>query len=223
MSGRRLRDRIVRRAKAVGLDLSEPVLVGFEEYFAELARWNRKINLTALALDGDGSDDAVDRLLIEPAVAAKYIPATAKALLDIGSGGGSPAIPIKLCRPELSLTMVEVKVRKSVFLRQVARTLGLDHTQVETSRFEELLARPDLHESLDVVTVRAVKLDIPTLLGIQAFLKPAGFLLNFTSGEDVVPSPPPPLRPKGTHILTPENQSRLVVFQKQRIGQRRST
>lgn len=217
---RRLRDRIVRRAKAVGLDLPEHVLAGFEGYFSELARWNRKINLTALALDGDGSDDAVDRLLIEPAVAARYIPPSAKSVLDIGSGGGSPAIPIKICRPDLALTMVEVKVRKSVFLRQVSRTLGLSNTQVETSRFEELLARPELHESLDVVTVRAVKLDIATLLGIQAFLKPSGYLLNFTSGEDVVPAPPPPLRPRGTHILTPENQSRLVVFQKQRVGQR---
>lgn len=220
MNARRLHERIVRRAKAVGLDLSETVLAGLEAYFAELARWNRKINLTALALDGDGSDEAVDRLLIEPAVASKFIPASAKLLLDIGSGGGSPAVPIKLCRPDLALTMVEVKVRKSVFLRQVSRLLGLDHTQVETSRFEELLARPDLHESVDVVTVRAVKIDPATLLGIQAFLKPSGYLLNFTSGEDPVPAPPPPLKPRGVHILIPENQSRLVVFQKQRIGQR---
>ncbi len=218
MSGKRLRERIVRRTKAVGLDLSEPLLDGFEAYFSELARWNRKINLTALALDGDGSDDAVDRLLVEPAVAARYIPASAKSLLDIGSGGGSPAIPIKLCRPDLAVTMVEVKVRKSVFLRQVARSLGLERTQVETSRFEELLARPELHESLDVATVRAVKLDTATLLGIQAFLKPSGYLLNFTSGQDVLASPPPPLKPRGAHILIPENQSRLVVFQKQRVG-----
>ena len=147
VSAKRLHERIVRRAKAVGLDLPETVLAGLEAYFAELARWNRKINLTALALDGDGSDEAVDRFLIEPAVASKYIPASAKSLLDIGSGGGSPAVPIKLCRPDLALTMVEVKVRKSVFLRQVSRLLGLDRTQVETSRFEELLARPDLHES----------------------------------------------------------------------------
>lgn len=220
VNARRLHERIVRRAKAVGLDLSETVLAGLEAYFAELARWNRKINLTALALDGDGSDEAVDRLLIEPAVASKFIPASAKLLLDIGSGGGSPAVPIKLCRPDLALTMVEVKVRKSVFLRQVSRLLGLDHTQVETSRFEELLARPDLHESVDVVTVRAVKIDPATLLGIQAFLKPSGYLLNFTSGEDPVPAPPPPLKPRGVHILIAENQSRLVVFQKQRIGQR---
>ena len=220
MSGRRVRDRIVRRAKVVGLELPDSVIDGFEAYFAELARWNRKINLTALSLDGDGSDEAVDRLLIEPAVASRYIPAPSLSLLDIGSGGGSPAIPIKLCRPDLSLTMVEVKVRKSVFLRQVSRSLGLERTQVETSRFEELLARPDLHESQDVVTVRAVRIEQTTLLGIQAFLRPSGLVLNFTSGEDAVPSPPPPLKPQGAHILVHENQSRLVIFQKQRIGTR---
>ncbi len=215
MSGRRLRDRILRRAKVAGLDLPESVLDGFETYFAELARWNRKINMTALSLDGDGSDEAVDRLLIEPAVAVRYFPASSRSLLDIGSGGGSPAIPIKLCRPDLSLTMVEVKVRKSVFLRQVSRSLGLERTQVETSRFEELLVRPDLHESLDVVTVRAVKIEQTTLLGIQAFLRPSGYLLNFSTGEDAVASPPPPLKRRGLHILVHENQSRLVVFQKQ--------
>ena len=220
MSGRRVRDRILRRAKVVGLELPESVIDGFEAYFAELARWNRKINLTALSLDGDGSDEAVDRLLIEPAVASRYIPASSSLLLDVGSGGGSPAIPIKLCRPDLSLTMVEVKVRKSVFLRQVSRSLGLERTQVETSRFEELLVRPDLHESQDVVTVRAVKIEQTTLLGIQAFLRPSGFVLNFTSGEDAVPNPPPPLKPQGSHILIHENQSRLVIFQKQRIGAR---
>ncbi len=220
MSGRRLRDRIVRRAKLVGLELPESIFDIFEAYFTELARWNRRINLTALPIDGDGSDEAVDRLLIEPAVASRHIPTSARSLLDIGSGGGSPAIPIKICRPELSLTMVEVKVRKSVFLRQVARSLGLEGTLVETSRFEELLVRPDLHESLDVVTVRAVRIEQPTLLSIQAFLRPSGHLLNFTSGEDAVPDPPPPLRLRGSHILIPENQSRLVVFQKQRIGPR---
>lgn len=218
MSARKLRDRIVRRARAVGLDLGDGVLTGFETYLAELARWNRKINLTALSLEGEGTDEAVDRLVIEPAVAARHIPGAAKSLIDIGSGGGSPAIPIKLCRPDLSLTMVEVKVRKSVFLRQVSRTLALTHTQVENARFEELLARPELHESLDVVSVRAVKLDIATILGVQAFLRTGGLLLNFTSGEDGLSSPPPPLRARGSHILTLENQSRLVIYQKQRVG-----
>ena len=128
---------------------------------------------------------------------------------------------MKLARPDLSLTMVEVKVRKSVFLRQVARLLQLAKTEVENTRFEELLARPALHENLDVLSIRAVRIDTSTLLSLQAFIKPGGHLLNFAAGSDSI-DPPPPLRLRAVHTLIPENQSRLVVIQKQRIG-RRST
>ncbi len=199
--------------------MAPSLLDGLETYFLELARWNRKINLTAFQIDDDGTDEAVDRLLIEPVVAARFIPANAKQLLDIGSGGGSPAVPMKLARPELALTMVEVKVRKSVFLRQVARLLQLSQTVVENARFEELLARPALHENMDVVSIRAVRIDTSTLLSIQAFIKPGGHLLNFAAGSDPI-DPPPPLRLRAVHSLIPENQSRLVVIQKQRIGLR---
>jgi 16S rRNA (guanine(527)-N(7))-methyltransferase RsmG len=219
VSAKRLRERIARRARNVSLDVAPALLDGLETYFLELARWNRKINLTAFQIDDDGSDEAVDRLLIEPVLAARHIPANAKLLLDIGSGGGSPAVPMKLARPDLALTMVEVKVRKSVFLRQVARLLQLTKTEVENARFEELLARPALHENVDVVSIRAVKIDTSTLLSIQAFVKPGGHLLNFAAGSDPI-DPPPPLRLRAVHSLIPENQSRLVVIQKQRIGSR---
>lgn len=219
MSAKRLRERIARRARNVGLDLSPTLVDGLETYFLELARWNRKINLTAFQIDDDGSDEAVDRLLIEPVLAARFIPANAKQLLDIGSGGGSPAVPMKLARPDMALTMVEVKVRKSVFLRQVSRLLQLTKTEVENARFEELLARPALHENMDVVSIRAVRIDTSTLLSIQAFIKPGGHLLNFAAGSDPI-DPPPPLRLRAVHSLIPENQSRLVVIQKQRIGAR---
>ena len=219
MSGKRLHERIVRRARNVGLEVIPDLVDGLAAYFLELARWNRKINLTAFQIDDDGSDEAVDRLLIEPVLAARFIPTSAKSLLDVGSGGGSPAVPMKLARPDLALTMVEVKVRKSVFLRQVSRHLHLSDTEVENARFEELLARPPLHETIDVVSIRAVRLDSSTLLGIQAFLRPAGHLLNFASASDPE-APPPPLRIRGVHTLIPENQSRLVVMQKQRIGAR---
>jgi len=219
VSAKRLRERIARRARNVSLEMAPSLLDGLEAYFLELARWNRKINLTAFQIDDDGSDEAVDRLLIEPVVAARFIPANAKQLLDIGSGGGSPAVPMKLARPDLALTMVEVKVRKSVFLRQVARLLQLSQTAVENARFEELLARPALHENMDVVSIRAVRIDTSTLLSIQAFIKPGGHLLNFAAGSDPI-DPPPPLRLRAVHSLIPENQSRLVVIQKQRIGSR---
>lgn len=218
MSQKRLVDRIARRARSAGIDPSSVVLGSLAQYFSELAKWNRKINLTALAVDGDGSDEAVDRLLIEPLLACKFLPPTSGRLLDVGSGGGSPAIPIRIVRPDLTLTMVEVKVRKSAFLRQVSRHLQHSGTTVETCRFEQLLASPQLHEAFDVVTVRAVKVDKSMLLNLQAFLRPEGLLLNFTTGDVVEPQPPLVLR--DLVALVPENLSRLAIFAKRQVGPR---
>ena len=96
-------------------------------------------------------------------------------MLDIGSGGGSPAIPMKLAAPGISLRMVESKTRKAAFLREVVRTLELDRTAVDAVRFEELLSRPTLHDAVDVVTMRAVRVDRKTLAELQSFVRPGGF------------------------------------------------
>ena len=151
----------------------------------------------------EGDDEAIDRLLIEPVVAARYIPENARTLLDAGSGGGSPAIPLKLASRNLALRMVEVKTRKAVFLREAVRALGLRDAEVETSRFEELLPRAELHEALDLVSIRAVRIETRTLNTLQAFLRPGGKLLLFrgASKSDLEDSPPPPLAWMATYPL----------------------
>jgi 16S rRNA (guanine527-N7)-methyltransferase len=218
MSTRELRDRLRRRAKHAGVALDPPVLAGFERYYQLLARWNQKINLTAFALPPGGTDNAVDRLLIEPLLAAQHVPAGAKTLIDAGSGGGSPAIPLKLALPHLALWMIESKTRKSVFLIEATRELGLAQTHVETTRFEELLSRPDLHEAADVVTMRAVRLEAKVLMTLQAFLRPGGHLLLFRGpgGSDLSDSLTAPLQSKATYPLVESLRSRLVVLVKSR-------
>jgi 16S rRNA (guanine527-N7)-methyltransferase len=198
----------------------EPGLIdGLETYFQLLTKWNAKINLTAFRLTPEGDDAAIDRLLIEPVVAARYIPENARTLLDAGSGGGSPAIPLKLASTNLSLRMVEVKTRKAVFLREAVRALGLRDAEVETSRFEELLPRAELHEAVDLVSIRAVRIDIRTLNSLQAFLRPGGKLLLFrgASKSDLEDSPPPPLAWMATYPLVDSLHSKLVVLSKTRV------
>jgi 16S rRNA (guanine527-N7)-methyltransferase len=220
VSGRDLRDRIRRRAKHAELQLEPTLLAGLEAYYQLLAKWNAKVNLTAFPLSSSGEDEAVDRLLIEPVAAARYLPPMARTLLDAGSGGGSPAIPLKLAAPAISLRMVESKTRKAVFLREAVRVLNLDHTVVETSRFEELLARPELHEALDVLTVRAVRIEPKVLMTLQAFLRPKGQLLLFRAATrgDVIESFTPPLVWKATYPLIGSLRSRLVVLEKVSVG-----
>jgi 16S rRNA (guanine527-N7)-methyltransferase len=212
VAARDFRTRLSRRAAKVGVFLPESLSDGLTSYYELLSRWNRKINLTAL----DNPDEAIDRLLLEPILAARHLPAGDIDIMDIGSGGGSPAIPLKLAATSSSrLTMVEVKARKSAFLREAVRTLALDKTTVETSRYEELLARPDLHEAFGLLSLRAVRVEVRTLLTLQAFIRPGGliFLFRGPSGPDA-PEVVPPLRWTGTYPLVESLQSRLTVLQK---------
>lgn len=219
MANREFRDRLKRRAKSAGISLESGLIDGLETYYRLLTKWNAKINLTAFGLVPEGSDEAIDRLLIEPVVAARYVPEKARTLLDAGSGGGSPAIPLRLASPSLSLRMVEVKTRKAVFLREAVRALGLTNVAVETSRFEELLPRAELHEALDLVSVRAVRVERRTLNTLQAFLRPGGMLLLFrgSSKNDLEDSPPPPLSWLATYPLVDPLHSKLVVLSKSRV------
>lgn len=219
MNARQFTDRLQRRALKAGLTVSPELAGRLEAYYRLLAVWNAKVNLTGLDL-GDASDDAFDRLLIEPLAAVRYVSADAARMLDVGSGGGSPAIPFKLAAPHLSLTMIESKTRKSVFLREVIRSLSLEQTEVVTARFEELLTRPDFHESHDIITIRAVRTETRVLAGLQAFLRPGGLLLLFRgpAGGDAAESVNPALVWRGTYPLVESLRSRLVVLEKRRLG-----
>lgn len=219
MANREFRERLKRRAKAANLSLEVALLEQLEIYYQLLTKWNAKINLTAFRLVPEGEEGAIDRLLIEPVVAARYVPANARTLLDAGSGGGSPAIPLKLASANLHLRMVEVKTRKAVFLREAVRELALRDAEVETTRFEELLPRAELHEALDLVSIRAVRVETRTLLTLQAFLRPGGKLLLFrgASKKDLEDSPPPPLSWMATYPLLDSLHSKLVVLSKTRV------
>ena len=219
MANREFRERLSRRAKSAGISLEPSLVESLETYYQLLAKWNSKINLTAFKLTPGGDDSAIDRLIIEPVVAAAYVPANARTLLDAGSGGGSPALPLKLAAKNLSLRMVEVKTRKAVFLREAVRELDLRDVAVETSRFEELLPRAELHEALDLVSIRAVRIETRTLNTLQAFLRPGGKLMLFrgSSKNDLEDSPPPPLSWMATYPLVESAHSKLVVLSKSRV------
>jgi 16S rRNA (guanine527-N7)-methyltransferase len=197
------------------LFFSDELVEKLDAFNALLFRWNQKINLTSIA----DPDEAIDRLLLEPLLAARHIPALATRLMDVGSGGGSPAIPLKLALPQLHLTMVEAKVRKSAFLREASRQLGLTTTEVETTRVEELLAQPHLHEAFDLISMRAVRIESRMLNTIQAFLKPGGHVLLFRGPHG--PAEPlvvPPLQWIDTYPLVEALQSRATLLQKRPIG-----
>ena len=208
---RQVADRIARRANRAGIEIDSPLLAALAAYVDLLMRWNRRINLTALTDD----DDGIDRLVIEPLVAAQRLPRHDAVVTDIGSGGGSPAVPMKLAAPSVRLRMVESRTRKAAFLREVVRRLALEETAVEACRFEELANREELAAQSDVVSVRAVRTGARMLGGIEPLLKTDGVVFLFKSrNDDAVPAP---WRVDGAYpLLGPA--SRLLVLRKHRRG-----
>jgi len=142
-----------------------------------LTKWNRTVNLTALSLE-PLSDQALDRLLLEPLLAAREATSTDRSLVDIGSGGGSPAIPLKIAAPWLRLVMIESRARKSAFLREVVRELGWQDATVETARLEALAASADPPQA-DLVSLRAVRADERLWAQVSQLLAPSGRVLWF--------------------------------------------
>ena len=170
-------ERLCARAEGAGLVLNRETAGRLADYLELLLRWNRRINLTAL----DNTDDGLDRLVIEPLLAARYIPDDAESAIDIGSGGGSPALPIKIARPGLFVRMVESRRRKAAFLREAVRCLGLGEVVVESSRYEALRERSGLGEEHDVLTVRGVHVDGGVVDELQWLVRPGGRMLLFSA------------------------------------------
>ena len=149
-------------------------------YYQLLSRWNRRINLTSLRLE-PLLDATLSRLLIEPLAAARYMPQFPINWIDVGSGGGSPAFPLKIVRPSAKLTLIEVRTRKAAFLTETARELRLTDVTVMNARFEDVAASSDASRVAALVTVRAVKTDKALVFAIEAVLQSNGQVFLFGS------------------------------------------
>ena len=179
-------ERLTRRAALAGVALHHPVTGVLFNYLDLLRRWNRKINLTALPLE-EPSDETLDRLLIEPLSIAEKLQNSSGLWFDLGSGNGSPAIPIRLLRDKYSLTMVESRSRKAAFLRECVRELKLIRTEVMCARFEALSGSHSLVGAVELITTRAVRVDRSLVAVSDRLLTARGQLVPIGYS-----GPPPP-------------------------------
>jgi 16S rRNA (guanine(527)-N(7))-methyltransferase RsmG len=174
----------MRLASAAGLSIPRDLAERLEVYLSLLGRWNRRINLTGLEVDPPDAE-AIDRLIIEPLAAARFLPPGDLVALDIGSGGGSPALPLQAAAPQLRFVLIEATARKVAFLREAIRVMGLSGVDVEACRFENFSASEEEHERVDLVTLRAVRLEKALVRGIWQVLRPDGNLFWFDTREAI--------------------------------------
>lgn len=156
------------------LDLSPALGSALAVYLAELDLWRRRINLTGKLTAEALAGHAIESLLALPLITH------GARLIDIGSGGGFPSVPLAAARPDLQVTMLEPRAKRAAFLRHVSRLLGLRATEVIEEQVERLR-----EPRWDVATTRGVG-DIARRIGAGSFLRPSGLLLAWTTEPESV-------------------------------------
>ncbi len=146
----------------------------FAAYLALLLKWNAKTNLTAIR-DEEG---ILSRHFLESILCARALPSGITTLLDFGSGAGFPGLPIALLRPDIAVTLAESQNKKSAFLREAIRTLGVT-AAVHSARAETLTAR------FDCVTLRAVDNMQQAIPAALQLLAPKGTLAVLTTLDNI--------------------------------------
>ena len=138
-------------------------------YLALLAKWNRTYNLTAIR----EPEQMVTHHVLDALAVLPHLPAAASlSVLDVGSGGGVPGVPLAIARPGWRVVLIDSNHKKGAFLRQAAIELGLANVDAVTARVEDYVPAA----KFDVVIARAFS-DLATFVDAGArHLAPGGRL-----------------------------------------------
>ncbi|WP_278413885.1 16S rRNA (guanine(527)-N(7))-methyltransferase RsmG [Stutzerimonas kunmingensis] len=138
---------LVRGAQALGVELSEGQQQQLLAYLALLIKWNKAYNLTAVR----DPNEMVSRHLLDSLSVVSFVAESGQTLLDVGSGGGMPGVPLAIMFPDRSFTLLDSNGKKTRFLTQVKLELKLANLEVVHSRVEQFQPA----EAFDGITSRA--------------------------------------------------------------------
>ncbi len=163
-----------------GIVLADTQLDRFRQYLDLLRTWNRKINLTSVTEPQAVLDlHFLDSLMVLPVLGS------ARRLIDVGSGGGFPGLPIAIASPA-AVTLLEATRKKAAFLRAAVHALELSAVVID-GRVEELLKKP--FERFDLAISRATFAPAEWLALGRRLVHPHGAVVVLT-GRDPPPGSP---------------------------------
>ena len=172
IGSKKWRNLIYKGAKQLDIQIDKGKIDKFEIHALELLKWNQKINLTAIT---DPVEVGIKHFL-DSIVPVKIIPPNA-SLLDIGSGGGFPGIPLKISLPHLSVTLIDASRKKVSFLKHMIRILELENIEALHIRSEAFAKAPGVAKSFEVVISRALSSMTSFVLTALPFLKKDGVII----------------------------------------------
>lgn len=165
---------MAQAAERAGLVLSEGKLKQFARYYEMLIEWNERMNLTAITAP---QEVAVKHMVDSLTALETGLFSQGASVIDVGTGAGFPGLPLKICRPDLRLTLMDSLQKRVGFLEAVVQELGLKEVSCVHARAEEGARERAYREQFDIAVSRAVAA-LPVLSEYTLpFVKKGGFLV----------------------------------------------
>ena len=175
------RKQLLHGIELLQLDITDSALDKLLRYCQELQKWSKKINLIARETSTEDIIEKhfLDSLLLLPLL-HRYDRVNAR-LLDVGSGAGFPGLVVATALPELSVTLLEPRQKRTTFLRHIVRTLALDNVHVREERLEP---NQKLPEHFTFITSRAVAAPSDFLALLAGTAQPETFVILMQAEDD---------------------------------------
>jgi 16S rRNA (guanine527-N7)-methyltransferase len=142
-------------ASHLGIELTSHQLSNFQCYFEELIDWNSRINLTAITDPNEVQlKHFIDSLTVGLALPNPLF--TGYKLIDVGSGGGFPGLPLKIAFPQIDIVLLEATNKKAEFLKHMVQYLALENVTIVSYRAEEAAHLPEYRGQFDVAVARGL-------------------------------------------------------------------
>jgi len=147
---------LIEGAQKMGINLQKEQIKKFSRYLELLSQWNQKINLTSLKT----SREIIIKHFLDSIscikVISKYIDTEGIRVIDVGTGAGFPGVPIKITCPSISLSLLEARKKKTIFLEKLGEEMNFQQVEVLNGRAEAFGKYPEHREKYDIALSRAV-------------------------------------------------------------------
>jgi len=147
---------LINGAQKMGINLHEEQIKKFSRYLELLVQWNQKINLTSLKTP----QEIIIKHFLDSIscikIINKYIRIEGIHIIDVGTGAGFPGIPIKIVCPSISLSLLEARKKKTIFLEKITKEINFQKVEILNGRAETFGKCPDYRQKYDIVLSRAL-------------------------------------------------------------------